>query len=194
MIAHELPGVGHVGRVGLLTVGLALAVALRWAATVSGRSDGVAIGLAFGLVLAGIAVASGWRPVRGRPASVAIGLVGGGLLVALAVATRSPASPDLAIAAPFLPWTAATVVVAVAEEAIFRGALFESVEEIAGVSAAVLATSLLFALIHVPLYGWHVVPLDLGVGLFLAGLRLGSGGVVAPALAHAVADLATWWL
>ncbi len=62
------------------------------------------------------------------------------------------------------------------------------------VAVAVLATSLLFALIHVPLYGWHVVPLDFGVGVFLAGLRLASGSVTAPVIAHVVADLATWWV
>ena len=49
-------------------------------------------------------------------------------------------------------------------------------------------------MLHVPLYGWHVVPLDLGVGLFLGGLRLLTGGAVAPAVAHTVADLATWWI
>jgi membrane protease YdiL (CAAX protease family) len=51
-----------------------------------------------------------------------------------------------------------------------------------------------FALMHVPLYGWHVVPLDLAVGLALGGLRVATRGVAAPAVAHAVADLATWWL
>ena len=59
---------------------------------------------------------------------------------------------------------------------------------------AVLVTSVVFALMHVPLYGWHVVPLDLGVGLWLAGLRLATGGIAAPAVAHTIADLATWWL
>jgi membrane protease YdiL (CAAX protease family) len=58
----------------------------------------------------------------------------------------------------------------------------------------VAVTSIVFALIHVPLYGWHVVPLDLGVGVFLGGLRLVSGSVAAPAIAHIGADLATWWL
>jgi hypothetical protein len=47
---------------------------------------------------------------------------------------------------------------------------------------------------HVPLYGWQVVPLDLGVGVWLAGLRLATGGVAAPALAHWIADLSTWWI
>jgi len=55
-------------------------------------------------------------------------------------------------------------------------------------------TSVAFALMHVPLYGWHVVPLDLGVGIWLGGLRLLGRGVAAPALAHVLADLVTWWL
>jgi membrane protease YdiL (CAAX protease family) len=55
-------------------------------------------------------------------------------------------------------------------------------------------TSLAFALMHVPIYGWGVVPLDLAVGLALGGLRLATGTVLAPIAAHAVADLATWWL
>ena len=33
---------------------------------------------------------------------------------------------------------------------------------------------------HVPLYGWHVVPLDLAVGLVLAGLRIWTRGLAAP--------------
>ena len=56
------------------------------------------------------------------------------------------------------------------------------------------ATSLLFALIHVPIYGSGVIPLDFGVGLIFGGLRLWFGGPAAPAAAHIVADLATWWL
>ena len=60
--------------------------------------------------------------------------------------------------------------------------------------ASLLSSYLAFALLHVPLYGWHVVPLDLGVGLAFAGLRLTTRGIAAPAAAHAIADLATWWL
>ena len=88
-----------------------------------------------------------------------------------------------------------TILVACTEEAVLRGAMFfTELDAPFGVAAAVLATSAVFALVHVPLYGWHVVPLDLGVGLWLAGLRLASGGVAAPAVAHTLADLATWWL
>jgi membrane protease YdiL (CAAX protease family) len=121
-------------------------------------------------------------------------------------------------------WALITIVVATAEELILRGVLFDAIYSAAGgegvpmaesrvgaggpdlagralggvegraVVVTVLVTSLLFALIHVPLYGWHVVPLDFGVGVFLAGLRLASGSVTAPVIAHVVADLATWWV
>jgi hypothetical protein len=39
-----------------------------------------------------------------------------------------------------------------------------------------------------------VVPLDLGVGVWLGGLRLATGGVAASAIAHGLADLSTWWI
>jgi membrane protease YdiL (CAAX protease family) len=133
--------------------------------------------------------------------SVAIGLLGGGALIGLAVFARalggSPLGPSMGALAGgglFPGWAIATIVVAGGEEALLRGALFDRIASIAGPWWAIGVTSLAFALMHVPFYGWHVVPLDLGVGIWLAGLRLETGGVLAPWLAHALADLATWWL
>jgi len=63
-----------------------------------------------------------------------------------------------------------------------------------GSRTALVVTSVAFALMHVPNYGTPAIPLDLGVGLLLGGLRLLSGGPGAPAIAHAVADLAAWFL
>ena len=77
---------------------------------------------------------------------------------------------------------------------MLRGALFVAIRRQAGVAAAVAVTTVAFALMHVPLYGWHVVPIDIGVGLWLGGLRLLGRGVAAPAFAHVLADLVTWWL
>jgi len=77
---------------------------------------------------------------------------------------------------------------------VLRGSLFGAILRARGPGVAVGITTVIFALMHVPLYGWHVVPLDLAVGLWLAGLRLTTRGVAAPAIAHIVADLATWWL
>ena len=96
--------------------------------------------------------------------------------------------------AGFAPWAAVTMLVAVAEELVLRGSLFGAILRARGPGVAVGITTVIFALMHVSLYGWHVVPLDLAVGLWLAGLRLTTRGVAAPAIAHIVADLATWWL
>ena len=194
MTAIALRPSGRVLRPAVIIAGLAAVVGTRWAATVGGVAGGVAIGLVFGLGLVVVALATGWRPVLGRPSSIAIGAAGGAVLVVLALATRSGQLPWLAPSAAFIPWVAVTILVASAEELVLRGALFDELDGSVGTVAAVLITSVVFALMHVPLYGWHVVPLDLGVGLWLAGLRLATGGIAAPAIAHAVADLATWWL
>ncbi len=194
MTAIALRPPGRIVRPTVILAGLAAVVGLRWAATVQGVAGGVAVGLVFGFGLVVVGLATGWRPLLGRRSSIAVGMAGGTVLVVLALVTRSGQLPWLAPPAAFIPWVAVTIFVASAEELVLRGALFDELDRSVGTLAAVLVTSVLFTLMHVPLYGWHVVPLDLGVGLWLAGLRLATGGIVAPAIAHAVADLATWWL
>jgi membrane protease YdiL (CAAX protease family) len=210
--------VAGLARPVLLVAGLAGLVAARWAATVDGRAGGLAVGLAFGIGLLALAMAGGLRvgrpgpPSRSTRFSLVGGALGGAALVGLAViglanvgalaGASSPLGdglgPDLGpkawLASGVGPWAAITVLVATTEELVLRGVLFEAIDRPTGGAIAVVATSLAFALMHVPLYGWHVVPLDLGVGLFLGGLRVVSRGVTAPAAAHIIADLATWWL
>jgi membrane protease YdiL (CAAX protease family) len=187
---------------GLLLGGLAAVVVLRYAASQAGVADPIAAGVAFGIALVALAQVGG-APVAAsialpRPRSIAIGLVGGLFLVGLALLGRAlagaPSLPSVFRADLFPAWALATVLVASGEEAVLRGRLLDRLAGPLGLAAAVGITSLAFALMHVPFYGWRVVPLDLGVGLFLAGLRLASRGLVAPAIAHALADLATWWL
>jgi hypothetical protein len=154
-----------------------------------------AAGTGFGLALLAIAVLAGWRPRRPRAAGVLIGIGGGAVLVAVPVLFH--VGPGLAIGArpePMLAWLAVTILVAGAEEIVLRGVLIDAVERALGPASAVAVTSLLFGLIHVPLYGWAVLPVDLAAGVWLAGLRRVSGGVAAPAVAHVLADLATRWL
>ena len=194
MTAIALRRPSRIARPAVILGGLTAGVALRWLATIQGAASPVAIGLFFGLGLLGVGLLGGWRMKPEHRSSIAAGVAGGAVLVALAVATRSTQLSGLAPATPFLPWAAVTVLVASAEEIVLRGAVFETVESDLGTIAAVLVTSIVFALMHVPLYGWQVVPLDLGVGFWLAGLRLATGGIVAPAIAHTIADLATWWL
>ena len=182
-------------RVAGLLVALGVIVGARWAATVDGIGDALAIGLVFGLALTALAVLAGQSVAMPRSAPLVIGTAGGAALVGLAVLAHVGApGPSLAPAAAFLPWASITIIVATAEELVLRGVLFAAIRRRAGVATAIAVTSVAFAMMHVPLYGWHVVPLDLGVGIWLGGLRLLGRGVAAPAVAHVLADLVTWWL
>ncbi len=184
-----IPQFGHVG----LLVGLAIVVVARWAITSSAAVAPVPAGLVFGIGLGVLAWLGGWRPTRPCVAPLLTGAVAGAALILLAVATNVPGRLPYPVAA-FAPWVLVTALVASAEEAVLRGVLLDRLAEAGGVGASVVVTSLVFALMHVPFYGWHVLPLDLAVGVVFAGLRLGTGGVAAPAMAHLMADLATWWL
>lgn len=180
-----------------LWLGAGLAAASLARAALNGHSafSAFGAGAAFGAALVAMAVVAGWRPVRPAIGPLLVGLLGGLVLVALP-RLADPLMPALIgmRPEPFAGWVLVTTVVVAGEEALLRGALFGALERFGGPVAAVAVTSLAFALMHVPLYGWQVVPLDLGVGVWLAGLRLATGGVAAPALAHGIADLSTWWI
>ena len=194
----------------LLLGGLAGSVALRWMALRSALPMG-ADGLLFGVALLGLAATVGApgavpkaRPSRPavieRATGLLIGLLGGFVLVGVPLCIRAFGTAT-AVDHPFpgtyfaFPvWAALTITVAVAEEAVLRGALFDVGLASLGAMPTVAISSVAFALLHVPFYGWGIVPLDIAVGVWLSGLRLVGGSVTAPAVAHVVADLATWWL
>ena len=178
----------------LVVVGAALALRLLVSGVAGAASKpGAAL---FALVLLAAAIGAGWCPGRLQPTGLAWGLVGAvGLVAGPLVLRDTIAHPQLHLSAAGFPlWAVVVTGVAVAEEVLVRGVLFTAVEEAAGVAPALVATTVVFALIHVPLYGVGALPLDLAVGLWLGGLRIASGGVMAPATSHAVADLAGWWL
>ena len=161
-------------------------------------SAGLAAGAAFGVLLLAGCRALGWR--GGRPSirqasiSLALGVIVAAVLVALPVWLHPETAAIVGIRPqPYAVWVGVTVLVAVGEEVLLRGVLFDRTQDAAGPVAAVALTSVAFAMLHVPLYGLGVVPLDLAVGVALGGSRLASGGVTTPALAHVLADLATWW-
>ena len=152
-------------------------------------------GVVFAVALLVVAAAAGWRPGRATVAAVAVGALGGGALVVAWL--LSHAAPGVHIAplnAGLAIWTPVVALVAVAEEVALRGALFNTVRSWCGDGGALVATTILFAAMHVPLYGVGSLPLDLAAGRLLGGLRIVSGGVLAPSVAHVVADLAAGWL
>jgi membrane protease YdiL (CAAX protease family) len=77
---------------------------------------------------------------------------------------------------------------AVSEEAFFRrfvyGALLGG-----GPALAVVGSGILFAAVHVTVYGLWVLPLDLAAGLLFGWQRHVTGSWVVPAATHAVANL-----
>jgi membrane protease YdiL (CAAX protease family) len=186
--------------VALLLAGVVGAVAVR-IVMVRPPLSAAPQGLVFGGALLLLAAVAGSRLSSLSWRVVTLGLAGGGVLLLIPlgldlVNQGGFVGPVLGanggLAAP--SWVAVTLVVACGEEAVLRGALFSACLRPLGTIGTVLLTSAVFALIHLPFYGWGVIPLDFAVGVWLGGLRVASGSAAAPAIAHSVADLAAWWL
>jgi len=77
---------------------------------------------------------------------------------------------------------------ALSEEAFFRHFLYGRLAAF-GAVAAVAATALLFALVHLPAYGMAAFWVDLGAGLLLSWQRWASGTWTVPAATHVAANL-----
>ena len=174
--------------------GLGLALALRLAVAGPAGAHSVVAGAVFGAVLLAVAAACGfsrptlnWRQLRWG--------IGGAAVLILPPLLHHLAEPGAVAPAGLLPvWATVVSLVAVAEEIVLRGTVYESLTHYCGPGPAILVSAVAFAVLHIPLYGWAVAPLDLAVGVFLGVLRTAAGSVTAPALTHALADLAGWWL
>jgi len=125
----------------------------------------------------------------GRARSLFVGLLVGAVLLApLAAGPFSARGLN-----GFWAWAALAAMIATLEEIAIRGALFKAWSNEAGPVAAIVAGALVFALIHLPRYGWGAMPLDAAVGLALGGLRALTGRVLPCAVAHTIADWAAWF-
>lgn len=183
------------GRSALLVGGIGAATLLRVAVGGTDPAASNPAAVVFAASLFVLVRSAGWRAGRSRLVDIAAGAAGAALLLGAWLfggGRLSLSAPqhvaDLAL------WSLVVTAVAVIEELALRGALFVALSRWKGAAAALVVTSIVFALIHVPLYGWQAVPLDFAVGLFLGGLRVLTGGVTAPAVAHALTDLAAGWL
>jgi membrane protease YdiL (CAAX protease family) len=162
----------------------------------SARTGVLAAGyLATGLAAAAAAGQAGQRrgaapaPPGGGAAVVRLRRPAG--VLALGVAAIAAAA---LLARPVPPLPGGTVALglgllaAVAEEALFRGALYALLER-RGALLAVGVSASLFALVHVPSYGLAALPVDFGAGLLFGWQRWASGRWTAPAATHAAANL-----
>jgi membrane protease YdiL (CAAX protease family) len=188
----------------LLLAGFAAAVLLRSAVGGVGVARSPSAGLVFALVLLGLCVLGRSAPAatsrhasgrRGVGRALAVGCGGAVVLCVPALVHLALVEPSLD-ARPhtaFVGWAAVVTVVATAEEVFLRGVLFDHLER-HGTAVAIAVPALAFAALHLPLYGWGAVPLDLAVGVWLGALRSVSNSWVAPVAAHVLADWAAWWL
>jgi membrane protease YdiL (CAAX protease family) len=175
----------------LLLLGFAGAVIARLLLAGPGPARSPAAGLVFAGLLLAMCVAMRTR-VPLSLSAVGLGL-GGAVLLCAPVALLRGGGP-LHGGRGFASWALVVTIVAAAEELFLRGALYDAVRDAVDERAAILVAAVAFAALHVPLYGWHVVPLDLVVGLVLGELRRASGTPAAPAVTHVGADLAAWFL
>jgi membrane protease YdiL (CAAX protease family) len=171
--------VGIAAIVGVGSLGLA---SRAWLAPLAGAVRPL-LGLA---LFASILVASILVPVREGRRSVRPLVAGGIGVAALAGAAIAAGTPvPLAAAAWTLPLS---VVAAVAEEALYRRAAYGALERW-GAIAAVAGSAALFALAHAPVYGWAVVPVDLGAGLVFGWQRWATGSWGTSAATHVAANV-----
>jgi membrane protease YdiL (CAAX protease family) len=134
-----------------------------------------------------VAAGSGSRAPR-APAGRAALALGAGLAAVLAVAVVArPAPPLGGMGTPFAA-LGLSLLAAVAEEALFRGALYGALRRW-GAPVAIAGSALLFALVHIPSYGPAALPVDLGAGLLFGWQRWASGRWTVPAATHAAVNL-----
>jgi membrane protease YdiL (CAAX protease family) len=95
-------------------------------------------------------------------------------------------------AAPLLPagLAAAAIAVSIGEELAFRGALYAALEQIGGAPLAVLGSTLIWTLAHALSHPPAFLGAVAAAGLLLALWRWACKDLVAPIMAHVLADLA----
>ena len=142
-----------------------------------------------GLFLVLLAVGALWPP-RGTAAeraavpvlpALALG-VGAFVVGRLLLAGVPPAAPATAFVVGL------NTLAAVAEEAFFRRLVYGGLLA-GGPVLAVVGSAVLFAAVHVTVYGAWVLPLDLAAGLLFGWQRHVTGSWTVPAVTHAVANV-----
>jgi membrane protease YdiL (CAAX protease family) len=132
-----------------------------------------------GLIAFAIPLPGGARRVA-SPVVIAVGL---SAFVAATLLMRAPAA---------LPHGPAVLVfgsiAALGEEAFFRRLVYGTLAH-RGAAIAVVGSAVLFALVHVPLYGPVAFWVDLGAGLILGWQRWASGSWVPAGVTHVAANV-----
>jgi hypothetical protein len=124
------------------------------------------------------------EPMGRRPGAIPAALVLGiaAFAIGRVVAGGEPPVPATAYV------LAVNTLAAVAEEAWFRRLCF-GVLAPGGQAIAIGGSAVLFAAVHVAIYGPWVIPIDLAAGLLLGWQRAVTGSWAVPAATHAIANV-----
>ena len=131
---------------------------------------------------------------RGVGRGVAIGLLGFVVVLLLAALRRGSGVLHLRLPTDAATWLNPVLTAPLAEELVFRSLVFRVLRERFSVAVGLLASSLLFALIHLP-YWWMAgektgtgllleFGLIFGYGILFAGLFQWSGSLLSPLVCH----------
>jgi membrane protease YdiL (CAAX protease family) len=145
------------------------------------------------LVLGGAAlglVAVGWPADRLGLGTSRLGLrvIGGlalGVVLLLPAAVRSSAAPVLPAG-----FALAAVAVSIGEELAFRGVLYAALDELGGAPLAIAGSTVLWTAAHALSHPLAFLGAVAAAGLLLAIWRWACRDLVAPVIAHVIADLA----
>ena len=166
-----------------------LVLVLEWGRALLEHATGPVPTIALGGLALGLC-ALGWKPeaLGLSRANLAPKLLAG---LALAGVLLLPAAVRWQ-GAPLLPAPLAisAIAISVGEELAFRGALYAALEAVWGPLAAVLGSSVVFALGHVLSHPPLFLLAVLAAGLLLGTWRWAARDLVGPILGHAIADLA----
>jgi membrane protease YdiL (CAAX protease family) len=124
------------------------------------------------------------RQARENDAARWLATTGVGVAAFAAVRFALPQAPMHATALAIL----ASVVAAAGEELLFRHAMYAWLSRW-GAPVAVVLAALAFGLVHAPMYGWSVVPVDVAAGVLFGWQRWATGGWTSPAATHVFANV-----
>jgi membrane protease YdiL (CAAX protease family) len=142
-----------------------------------------------GLFVALLAVAVLWpvgvgtQPGAAPPAAAVLALGIGAFAVGRLLSAGTP--PPIEATAFVI---GLNTLAAVSEEAFFRRLVYGALLA-GGPALAVVGSAVLFAAVHVTVYGAWVLPLDLAAGLLFGWQRHVTGSWVVPAVTHSMANL-----
>jgi membrane protease YdiL (CAAX protease family) len=176
-----------VAAVAVTVAGCGLLLARPWATRIADDPTSLWIGVFVLLAVVGWA----WPLPLPRADAFAAPRLGATAVLTLGVGAFLAArvlGGGWAPAAPVAGVVVLNSLAAVAEEAFFRRLLYGLLLP-RGEVVAVVGSAVAFAAVHVTVWGWWVLPIDLGAGLILSWQRWASGRWSVPAVTHVAANV-----